>query len=155
MTDEKRASAGNFWKQQGWAYALLVAAGLGLGAYAISTSRLAARLATEGIEGVGQVTNKSESRGNKSSNRTYQMSYSFITPEDPYTHGKQNVSKAFYDAQTDGGDIRVLYLPSDPTISAVEPGKIANAFWPTLGVSIALVLGGLAGGGYALSRARA
>lgn len=155
MAFAKRSAMGYFMLRQGWVFALLVAAGLGLGAYEISAHQTVSRFASEGVDAVGQVTQKSDYSGRKGSNRTYRLSYSFPTPADPYTHGLQSVSEAFYDAQSEGADIVVRYLPSDPAISAVEPDKIAKGFWLGMAASIGLVLGGIAGGAFAMSRARA
>lgn len=154
MIFEKRTPLGYFWRQQGWVYVLLVVAGLALGAFKISEGQTASRMSAEGIDTVGQVTNKSFSLHGTPSRKTYQLSYSFPTPADPYTHGMQSVSLAFYDAQSEGAEIVVRYIPSDTTISAVEPESIVKLFWVTLAASVGLVLGGIGGGAHAMSRAR-
>ncbi|MEQ9462447.1 MAG: DUF3592 domain-containing protein [Haliea sp.] len=143
----------DFMRGRGWVYALLVAAGLGLGVYEISSYRTASRFAVEGVDSRGVVTHKADySNGNR---KTFRLSYTFPTPDDPYTHGNQNVSGPFYHAQTEDAEIVVRYLPSDPSMNVVEAASMTKGFWMGMLLSLGLILGGAGGAVLGWSRARA
>ncbi|WP_372841774.1 DUF3592 domain-containing protein [Phaeovulum sp.] len=155
MRFKKRTAVGYFWHQQGWIYALLILAGIALATFKITEAQAAARVLADGVEAVGQVTDKSYSSRAGKGLTTYRLGYSFPTPDDPYTRGEQVVSQTFYDAQSEGAEILVRYLPSDVGISAVEPDSLATLYWLALAASAGLVLAGLAGGAYTILRALA
>ncbi len=154
MTTASASTAAlDFMRERGWVYALLIAAGLGLGVYEVSSYRTASRFAAEGVDSRGVVTHKSDySNGNR---KTFRLSYTFPTPDDPYTHGTQNVSGPFYHAQTEDAEIVVRYLPSDPSMSVVEAANVTKGFWVGMLLSLGLVLGGAGGAFIGCVRARA
>jgi len=146
------------WRQQGWAFALLVIAGLGLGAFKISDYQTASQFAEDGVEVVGEVTHMtdySSRTGSGGSSKKFRVSYTFATPEDPYNNGIQDVSERFYEAQTDGGPITVWYLPTDPTSNAVDLDKLSSGFGLTLAIAAGVIIAGMIGLNFSLARARA
>lgn len=156
MNYRKRSTARYLMLQQSWVYALLIVAGLGLAAIEISSYRTFSRISVEGVEAAGLVTNKSEQRsGRDNKGKSYRLSYSFETADGSYIQGIQDVTEEFFDAQAVDGKIAVLYLPSDPSTNFVEPSKLTKGFWVGVFASIGLILGGIAGGFFAVSRARA
>ncbi|WP_197493359.1 DUF3592 domain-containing protein [Woeseia oceani] len=155
MNYKKRSMADYLMLQQSWVYAILIVAGLGLAAIKMSSYSTFSRVSVEGVEAVGLVTNKSEQRsGRDNKGKTYRLSYSFETADGSYIQGIQSVTEAFFDAQAVDGEIAVLYLPSDPQTNFVEPSKLTKGFWVAVFASIGLILGGIAGGFFAVSRAR-
>ncbi|TDE34807.1 DUF3592 domain-containing protein [Antarcticimicrobium sediminis] len=156
MSFKKRTAAGFFWREQGWVYGLLIVAGLGLGAVKLTEYQTASRIYNEGVNVDGLVTGLwSKPLGDAKTGPSYSVRYSFPTPDDPYTNGSQNVSKTFYETLIKDAEIAVRYLPTDPTISAVEPETVARAFWLAMALSVGLVIVGLGGGLHNISRARA
>jgi hypothetical protein len=154
MSYKKRTVAGYALRQNGWAFAVLIIAGLALGAIKISASQTASQFAANGVQAVGQVTNMTE-RKNGNHARTYRLSYTFPTAADQFYNGIQSVSEEFYDAQTVGADIAVTYMPTDPTVSVVEPEKLTKGFWVTIAAALGLIIAGIWGGLFTVSRARA
>ena len=159
MSYQKRSLAGYVWRQQGWAFALLVIAGLGLGAFKVSAYQTASQFASDGVEVIGEVTHMSDystSSGKSISGRdTFRVSYTFATPSDPYNNGIQDVSERFYEAQTDGGPITVWYLPTDPTSNAVDLEKLSSGFGLTLAIAAGVFIAGMIGLNFSVARARA
>lgn len=158
MSYQKRSLASMVWRQQGWAFALLVIAGLGLGAIKISDYQTASQFAEDGVGVVGEVTHMtdySSRTGSSGSSKTFRVSYTFATPSDPYNNGIQDVSERFYEAQTDGGPIAVWYLPSDPTSNAVDLDKLSSGFGLTLAIAAGVFLIGMIGLNFSVTRARA
>jgi hypothetical protein len=153
MTYEKQSVAGYMWRQQAWVFALLILAGLGLGAIKVAAYQSASRFAAEGIGVIGAVSHMQDYTSGK--RKTFRISYSFATPADPYNNGSQGVSEAFYDAQTDGGPIPVIYLPTDPTVNVVELSKLSKGFLITLAAAVGLIVAGVIGAYFAASRAYA
>jgi predicted membrane-bound mannosyltransferase len=153
MAYEKRSVAGYMWRQQAWVFALLILAGFGLGAVKVAAHQLAAQFSAEGVEVIGAVSNMQNYTSEK--RETFRIAYSFATPADPYNNGIQSVSEAFYDAQTDGGPIPVIYLPTDPTVNVVELSKLSNGFWITMAAAVSLIVAGAIGAYFAASRAYA
>ena len=142
--------------QQSWVFALLIVAGVALGAIEIASYRTFSRLTVEGVESTGLVTHKGEHNAPRiGRTKSFRLSYSFPTTEDSYVQGIQDVSEVFFDAQAVDGEITVRYLTSDPSTNFVEPTKLTKGFWVGLAASIGLILGGFVGGFFALSRARA
>ncbi len=142
----------DFVRERGWVYALLVIAGLGLGAYEMASYRTASRFADEGVDARGVVTHMSN-YSNNGTRKTFRLSYTFPTPGDPYTQGTQDVSGPFYDAQAEDAEIPVRYLASDPSMNVVEPANITKGFWVGMLLAISLVLGGVGGAVLGWSRA--
>ena len=140
------------WGQQIWVYALMIFAGVGLGMIKYGAYQTASAFAGNGVEVVGEITHMTDYTSSKK--KTFHISYTFATATDPYNNGEQLVSQAFYEAQTDGGPIGVFYLPTDPTKSVVDLGKLSGGFGPTMMVALGLILGGAAGGYFAFQRAR-
>ena len=159
MSYQKRSLAGYVWRQQGWAFALLVIAGLGLGAFKVSAYQTASQFAADGVQVIGEVTHMTDyatTRGKSlSGSKTFRMSYTFATPSDPYNNGIQDVSELFYEAQTDGSPIAVWYLPSDPTSNAVDLEKLSSGFGLTLAIAAGVFLIGMIGVNFSVTRARA
>jgi len=153
MSYKKQTVAGHVWRQNVWAFALLIIAGLALGAIKMSALQTASQFAANGAQAVGQVTDMTAQNSGKS-RKTYRLSYTFSTADDPFNNGIQNVSKAFYDTQTVGADIVVTYLPANPASSIVEPEKITKGFWVGIAAAAGLVLAGIWGGMLSVSRAR-
>lgn len=153
MIYKKKSVAGYMWRQHGWAFALLALAGLGLGAIKISAYQTASQFAAHGVEVVGEVTHMTDY--STKSRPSFSVSYTFATASAPYNNGNQAVSKSFYQALTDGGPISVWYLPSDPASSVVDRGKLSAGFGPALALAAALILAGVIGGSFSISRARA
>ncbi len=158
MNYQKRSLASYVWRQQIWAFALLVAAGLGLGAIKISDYQTASQFAEDGVKVVGEVTHMkyySSRTGSGGSSKTFRVSYTFATPEDPYNNGIQGVSEQFYEALTDGAPIAVWYLPSDPTSNVVDLDKLSSGLGLTLAIAAGVILAGAIGIGFSIARARA
>ncbi len=153
MTYEKRSALAMFWRSGGWIALLLIFAGIGIGLYNATSRQAASLLASDGAEAFGEVTNKTRSKSNKS--YSYRVSYSFPTPDDPYTRGLQNVTVEFYDSVEVGGPVSVRYLPGDPTISEVDIGRTATMGWRGLALTIGLLAAGIGGSGFLIGKARA
>lgn len=159
MSYQKRSLASFVWRQQGWVFALLVIAGIGLGAIKLASYQTASQFTADGVEVIGEVTHMTDystSSGKSISGRnSFRVSYTFATPSDPYNNGIQDVSEQFYKAQTDGGPISVWYLPSDPTSNAVDLDKLSSGFWLTLAIAAGVFLAGAIGLNFSVARARA
>ncbi|MBQ0803783.1 MAG: DUF3592 domain-containing protein [Sulfitobacter sp.] len=159
MSYQKRSLASFTWHRQGWVFAILVIAGLGLGAFKVSAYQTASQFAADGVQVIGEVTHMTDyatTRGKSlSGSKTFRMSYTFATPSDPYNNGIQDVSEEFYGAQKDGGPITVWYLPSDPTSNAVDLEKLSSGFWLTLAIAAGVFLAGMIGLNFSVTRARA
>ncbi len=153
MQSEKRSVIGASWRQQIWIFALMILAGIGLGAIKISNSQTANAFSNNGVEVIGEITHMTDYISSKK--KTFSISYTFATTADPYNGGEQLVSQEFYEAQTDGGPIAIWYLPSDPTQNAVDLGKLSQAVGLTLMAALALIHAGIIGGGFAVKRALA
>ncbi|MDX2482538.1 MAG: DUF3592 domain-containing protein [Pseudodonghicola sp.] len=153
MDGKKQSVASVVWRQQGWVFALLVVAGIGLGAIRISSHQTAVEFSKNGIEVIGEITHMKDYTS--SNRRKFNVSYTFVTAADPYNTGSQLVSEPFYKTLTDGGAIRVWYLPTDPTVNAVDLDKLTNGVGLTMMIAVGLILVGSVGGGFAIQRARA
>ncbi|WP_417247159.1 DUF3592 domain-containing protein [Celeribacter sp.] len=153
MDEPKQTLTKVMWRQQIWVYPLLVAAGVGLGAFKISEFQKAAAFTDHGVKVVGEVTYLHETRTNKPN--TYSVSYIFITEADPYKRGKQLVREQLFDTLSDGGPIDVWYLPDDPEQSAVDLGYLTRYFRLALFCSAGLIFTGFVGGWFAVKRAHA
>ena len=153
MAYKKRSAVGYMWRKQAWVFAVLVLAGLGLGAIKTADYQLASRFDAEGVEVIGAVSHMNDYANRN--RETYRISYTFDTPDDRYNSGLQDVSETFYDAQAVGGPITVWYLPTDPTVNIVEPTKLSSGFWVTMIAAAGLVFSGFIGAYFATVRARA
>lgn len=135
-----------------WVYALMILAGIALGMIKYNAYQTAYVFSKDGVEVLGNITHMTDHTGSK--RKSFSISYTFATATDPYQNGEQMVSEAFYDAQTDGGQIGVVYLPSYPSQSVVDLGKLSGGFGLTMLAALGLILGGAAGGYLAFQRAR-
>tara|TARA_R110000868_G_C10760210_1_gene753875 strand:+ start:87 stop:782 length:696 start_codon:yes stop_codon:yes gene_type:complete len=152
MSYRKRSIAVYLWRQQIWVSALLVAAGLVLGAIKVSTYQTASQFAEDGVKVIGEVTRMTDY--SSSSRKTYRVSYTFATPADPYNNGIQGVSERFYETQTVGAPIAVWYLPTDPTSNVVDLEKLSSWFGLSMAIAAGVTLAGAIGAGISISRAR-
>lgn len=152
MESEKQSVIAALWRQQIWIFALMVLAGIGLGAIKISNSQTADAFSENGVEVIGEITHMTDYSGSKN-RKTFSISYTFATTADPYNRGEQRVSQGFYEAQTEGGPITIWYLPTDPTQNAVDLGKLSQGFGLTLMAALGLILAGIVSGGFAVKRA--
>ncbi|MDO6458666.1 DUF3592 domain-containing protein [Celeribacter halophilus] len=132
---------------------MLVAAGVGFGAFKISEYQKVTAHTDHGVKVVGQVTNLHETITNKPN--TYSVSYIFATEADPNNRGLQRVREQLFDTLSDGGPVDVWYLPVDPEQSVVDLGDLTRYFWLALLCSAGLIFTGLVGGWFAAKRARA
>jgi hypothetical protein len=153
MGGDKQTVFGVLLHQKFWVFPLLVAAGIALGMVKISTYQRAAAFSADGVKVSGEVTRLHEGQHRK--RNIYDVSYTFASQADPYTHGQQEVSEALFDSLTEGGPIDVLYLPTAPEQNVVELGKLTSLFWLTLICASGLIFTGLLGGWLTVKRARA
>jgi len=151
MDEPKQTLSKVMWRQQIWVYPLLVAAGVGLGAFKISDYQKAAAFTDHGVKVVGEVTNLHENISNKPN--TYDVAYIFATEADLHSRGNQRVREQLFDTLSEGGPINVWYLPDDPKQSAVDLGHLTRYFWLALLCSAGLIFTGLVGGWVAVKRA--
>ncbi len=153
MTYKKRSVVAIFWRSGGWIALLLIAAGIGIGLFNVTSRQAGSLLASEGQEVLGEITNKARSRNGKS--YSYRVSYYFPARNDPYSPGLQDVTASFYDGVEVGDEVPVRYLPSDPTISEVDVGRTATMGWRGLALTIGLLTAGIGACGFLLGRSRA
>lgn len=154
MSGDWKTASQYFWRKNGWGFAVLIIAGLGLGVFKMTEYRFAKQIEQYAVEAVGTVTGKYESKHGSGKKTRYQVSYSFVSPDDPYTNGEQVVSEVFFAAQTEGAAINVRYLPSDPLVSVVDSESMVRNGSLTLLISVALVIGGIIGTAVTVQRAR-
>ena len=152
MESKKQSVIGALWRQQIWIFALMILAGIGLGAVKISDSQTADAFSENGVEVIGEITDMTDYSGSKNK-KTFIISYTFATTADPYNSGQQLVSQTFYEAQTKGGPIAIWYMPTDPTQNVVDLGKLSRGFGLTFMAALGLILAGVISGGFAVKRA--
>ncbi len=159
MADKSQSITSELLRQKSWVYALLVVVGIGLGAIGVSSYQSAAEFSTNGAKVIGEITLLHDYGGvsdrSVKRSKTFNVSYTFATADDPHNNGSQLVSERFYENLSDGGPISVWYLAVDPKQNVVDLDKLTNGLWLTMMSAMGLILTGIVGGGLAIQRARA
>ncbi|WP_458793033.1 hypothetical protein [Yoonia sp. MH D7] len=143
-------------RDKGWIYALMIIAGIALAGFKFSENQSAAEMANDGVDAIGIVTHKKQSQTKSGSGSTvhYSLSYSFAIPNAPYVTGMQDVSKTLYDSVSEGAEITVRYILTDPSINVADLTNMNTNFGLALMAAAGLFFSGLIAGALGIRRAQ-
>jgi hypothetical protein len=153
---QNQSGVGHFLRDKGWVCALMIIAGIALAGFKFLENQSAAEMANDGIDAIGIVTHKTQSQAKSGSGSTvhYSLSYSLAIPDDPYVRGTQDVGKTLYDSVSEGAEITVRYIPTDPSINVADPTNRNTNFEFALMAAAGLFLAGLIAGALGIRRAQ-
>ncbi len=121
---------------------LCLIGGIAFGSYGLKTRMTAQRLDAEGVVVSGQVVDHQMTRGRRGS-KSYQIVVEY-SPKDStlgqYLSHKYSVSARTFEATQVQPVVSVRYLPSDPTVSAIE-GERDYGMFGLVGGPILVVVG--------------
>ena len=151
-----------FLRMGGW---FVIAGGVLLLVFTLASHfslKTAKRFEAEGRSVVGVVTDKytTQSRDSDGNTKTsYWLEFDFVTHAGEQVSLKRSVGSSMYRERQVGGDLKVLYLPSDPRKIELKPGSNRSL---SRGMQIAAFVFGVAWligvwvvGGWAVSAVRA
>lgn len=152
MTYPKRSALAMFWKGGGWAAVVIVAMGVAFGSAAVVQRTFAQKLSSQGVTVPGVVTTLTQT--GIGDDRRYRADYAFTTAEGETVSASQVIAYGSYRSLSEGQDVEVTYLPSDPSQSEVIRGRTGRSGWVFMLFSAAMLAGGLVWGWIGIGRSR-